>query len=370
MEVSGYAVRFCEASGCDHTDPEFCSNPKGTKYYLDPLTSNLNQIKGIRLVVAHDDAYVVGTCIEEIRDPSRGIYIRCEVDDAYLVEAMKRRFDIYKGKYNKNLKSFEIYWKKVLSSFSLAHRPGDGVVKHVSLVDSPGRLGSAVTYSDKRGKILLKRRPENVHVSDVVASHTTSAAYVPDRLSYLLKNTLKSHSPKDLLYLTAGRDTHKMPRKQELFDITLLKTAVDRALSERKRKRRSDSPSDDSGDEEDYYSRNSSKRSRRTVEASRERDEQHQTAIATPSAESHTLEILKAMKEEMDQIREAVIKNSTHDQPKLVETTANPVAIPPPTEPVTVEASRPVAHQHQATISIPLVGTRADDLTNWVMRGL
>lgn len=213
MEVSGYVVRFCGAGSCAHNSSEGCPNATDTKYYIDP-EDNLDVV-GVPLVVAHNKRFVVGKCISQVKTAA-GLFLRCVVDDAYFLESLRRRFDDYKDNYNSNV-TFETFCKKTLSSFSLSHEVNTKVVRHVSLVDTPGRQGTTVDYETNL-RIVLKRRAENQFISDIVASH--SAAYLPtaDRTSYLLKSTSLSHNPNDVCYINASRN--KMDYQDQFSEAT------------------------------------------------------------------------------------------------------------------------------------------------------
>lgn len=201
MNVTGYVVRFCTARGCHHESEEKCSNPPSSVYYIDPDQNMV--IKDTPLVVTHNQEYIVGKCEVQVDRPE-GILLRCVIDDAYFLESLRRRFEDYRGKYNPAIPDFETYCKKTLSSFSLSHCAPTKKVRHVSLVDTPGRTGTAVVYVSDPAIVLI-RREKNQHISDIIASHSTAYLTVPDRKSYLLKNTSLSHNPRDLCYINAGR---------------------------------------------------------------------------------------------------------------------------------------------------------------------
>ena len=207
MEAVGYVVRFCEKPNCTHIDETVCANPINTKYFVDP--NNLDKIGPIastNIVVNHDDMLgVVGVCTYELRT-NKGIIIRCSIDDKYLIDSMDIRYKLYKRSHNNDIESISVFWKKVLSSFSLSHNPETGHVKHVSLVDMPGRIGTSIQYNSTPDKILLKQRPENNIIPDILATLTIASLSASDRNEYLLRNTLNSLNPKDTSYLTASRD--------------------------------------------------------------------------------------------------------------------------------------------------------------------
>jgi len=341
MEIEGYAVRYCTRPGCTHRSDGggTCPNPEDTKYYVDPKVG-LRDICGVRLVVAHDDGHVVGRCTFEDSSDGKGIFVRCEMDDAYLFEAMARRHDIYKEKYNNDIPSPETLWKKVMTSFSLAHNPATGVVRHVSLVDSPGRVGTAVTYA-RRPEILLKRRPENLYISDLISSQSTAAQNALDRNQYLWKNTLYSHRPNDIVYLTASRNNNNMSRNhQSDFDCGIfsqrLRDFIDREERRRTtRGRRVHEYDDDSGDE-DGMTPSSSKRQR--VDASRD-TEQQQSQQNNKNNEA----LMKVMMEGFKQMQEtmtAAMTAKAATQPPL-----------PPAAPVVNEPQPPVVPQVAAAVA-------------------
>lgn len=201
MDVSGYVVRFCGARSCTHSSKEGCPNATDTKYYINP-EDNLN-IVGSPLVVAHNRRFVVGKCVSQVKTGT-SLYLRCVIDDAYFLESLRRRFDDYKDNYNSNV-TFETFCKKTLSSFSLSHEVNTKAVRHVSLVDTPGRQGTAVDYKMESGRVVLKRRAENQFISDIIASHSSAYLSTADRTSYLLKSTSLSHNPTDLCYINASR---------------------------------------------------------------------------------------------------------------------------------------------------------------------
>lgn len=203
MNVIGYAVRFCEDKSCSHSSADGnCCNRTSSKYFVDPSNTSLIA-KGTPLVIAHDQKHVVGHCSFQ-HNTCSGILLSCEIDDYYFLECLKRRFDDFVLKYNPAISTFENYCKKTLCSFSLSHIPSSNSVRHISLVDTPGRKGTAVNYI-KNQRVILKRRAENVHISDIIASHSTAYANLTDRRSYLLENDGLSYSPGDLCYINASR---------------------------------------------------------------------------------------------------------------------------------------------------------------------
>ena len=346
MEIEGYAVRYCTRPGCSHrSDGGNCTNPEDTKYYVDPRVG-LRDICGVRLVVAHDDGHVVGRCTFEDSSDGRGIFVRCEMDDAYLFEAMSRRYDIYKEKYNSDIPSPETLWKKIMTSFSLAHNPDTGVVRHVSLVDSPGRVGTAVSYA-RRPEILLKRRPENLYISDLVSSQSTAAQNASDRNQYLWRNTLYSHRPNDTVYLTASRNTMSRHHQSD-FDCGIfsqrLREFIDREeRRQTNRGRRAREYVHDSGDEDGMSPSSSSKRQR--VEASRDNEQQPQQTAQNNNNEA----LMKVMMEGFKQMQETMTaamtaKAATQPPPPAA------VAVPPPpqvaVEPVVPQVAAAVAPTH------------------------
>lgn len=200
MEVSGYVVRFCDGRSCSHESDETCPNSYGTKYYINP-EDDIRAV-GAPLMVAHNERLIVGKCVSQVKT-DKSLYLTCEIDDAYFLESLRRRYNDYTDNYNANV-TFETFCKKTLSSFSLSHEVKSKRVRHVSLVDTPARKGTAVDYAIDQS-IVLKRRAKNQYISDVIASH--SAAYLPsaDRTNYLLQNTSLSHNPRDVCYINASR---------------------------------------------------------------------------------------------------------------------------------------------------------------------
>ncbi len=348
MEVEGYAIRYCTRPGCTHRSNTGCPNPEDTKFYVDPR-KGLRDICGVRLVVAHDDGHVVGRCTFEDSSDGNGIFVRCEVDDAYLFEAMSRRHNIYKEKYNSDIPSLETLWKKIMTSFSLAHNPESGVVRHVSLVDSPGRVGTAVTYA-RRPEIVLKRRPENLYISDLVSSQSTAAQNAPDRNHYLWRNTLFSHRPNDTVYLTASRNT--MSRHQSDFDYGMfsqrLHDFIDSEQCRRTRERRSREYADDSGDE---YGDSAPPSKRQRVEANRDTAEQQR-----PTQSNDNEALMKVMRDGFKQMQETMTTAMTANKAALAPTPQAVVEQPPVVPQVAVpkvtpmmvdvEASRPKGAVH------------------------
>lgn len=253
MEVSGYVVKFCCNTNCIHQNSNLCTNAINSKFYIDPQKS-LNNIKGVSLVVAHNDNHIIGTCVLEKHVSGEGIFIKCIIDDIYLLDTIERQWVIYKQKYNKSISKIT-FWKKVLSSFSLSHSPDTGIVQHVSLVDSPGRIGTAVTYKELEHSksIVLKRRNENRYISDVISTQTAAAISASDRQQYLLKNTKYSYNPNDIFYITASRT---MTTPQDRFDNRVLTLAVKRTLKELQKDKSDDylylSDSDDSDNDRRY----------------------------------------------------------------------------------------------------------------------
>lgn len=273
MEVKGYVVKFCCKTNCIHQNSNSCTNAINSKFYIDPQNS-LNTIKGVSLVVAHNDNHIIGTCVSEKHVLGEGIFIKCIIDDLYLLDAIKRQWAIYKQKYNKTISKIT-FWKKVLSSFSLSHSPDTGNVQHVSLVDSPGRIGTAVTYKELEHSksIVLKRRNENKYISDVISTQTAAAISASDRQQYLLKNTKYSYNPDDVLYITASRE---MATPQERFDKRFLTLAVKRTIKELQKDRHNNNyfyPSDsDDSENEQRVQNKKRRRDRRELEEYRERD--------------------------------------------------------------------------------------------------
>lgn len=202
MDVTGYVARFCTDAACAHDDssPD-CSNNVTSRFYIDPA-ERLN-ILDKPLVVTHNDRFIVGRCVMQA-STSKGLLLKCRIDDAYFLESLRRRYDDFKENYNPAIPDFETYCKKTLSSFSLSHNNASKVVRHVSLVDTPGRLGTAVTYT-MNPEVVLKRRLENEHISDIVASHSSAYTTQNDRRPYLVRNDQYSHTPSDLCYINAQR---------------------------------------------------------------------------------------------------------------------------------------------------------------------
>lgn len=202
MDVTGFVARFCEDTACTHDGSNSeCSNQKTSRFYINP-EEHLD-ILNKPLVVTHNDKYVIGRCTLQLTT-AKGLLLRCEIDDVYFLESLRRRFDDFKDNYNPTIPNFETFCKKTLCSFSLSHNCVTKDVRHVSLVDTPGRLGTAVTYRSNP-RVVLKRRTENQHISDIVASHSTAYTSQNDRRSYLIRNDKYSHSPSDLCYINAQR---------------------------------------------------------------------------------------------------------------------------------------------------------------------
>lgn len=253
MDVFGYIVRFCDDWSCSHTNDQTCSNATTSKYYIDP-EDDIN-ITGVPLVVVHNEKFIVGKCSEQVKT-DKGIFIKCVIDDAYFKECLERRYVNYKNTYNATI-SFETFCKKTLSSFSLSHEVNFKKVRHVSLVDTPGRKGTAVNYIMKPG-LLLKRRTDNQYISDVIASH--SAAYLPvaDRTSYLVHNTILSYNPGDVCYINASRKMHFQDQFNEAKEIYKIVKKLQSeqenegrsTVSSLKRNRKTEDDSYDDADEE------------------------------------------------------------------------------------------------------------------------
>ena len=203
--VKGYVVRYCTDEGhCNHDSITCidCPNPTDTVYYVNP-NEQLENLVGKPLIVTHNENFVIGHCLTEAKSP-KGIFIVCQIDDAYYLESIRRRFKEHRERYNKDLQSFETYLKKTLSSFSLSHSPKEKTVKHIALVDTPGRKGTAVDYIPNTS-VVLKRRPNNLHISDIIASHSTAYLPVSDRKEYLIANARLSYNQNDTVYINANR---------------------------------------------------------------------------------------------------------------------------------------------------------------------
>ena len=287
MEVSGYVVRFCGASSCSHTSSENCPNATDTKYYINP-EDHLN-VTGTPLVVAHNSKFVVGKCISQVKTKI-SLFLRCVINDIYFLDSLRRRFNDYKDNYNSNI-TFETFCKKTLSSFSLSHEVNTGVVRHVSLVDTPGRQGTAVDYKKNLGLVLV-RRPENQFISDIIATHSAAYLTTTDRASYLLKSTSLSHNPTDICYINASRKMDYQDQFQEAAEIYKVWKTLNadkngggdtpsRAL---KRNRKTEN---DGSDNEDEGNLESSRKLRKTdtIEAS----------CATETAQPMVVEAMKSL---------------------------------------------------------------------------
>lgn len=246
MNVVGYVVRFCTNRGCSHTNEETCPNLPGSKYYISP--DHVINITGKPLVVTHNQKYIVGICKFQ-STTNKGILVVCNIDDAYFMECLGRRYNDFKEKYNPNIEKFETLCKKTLSSFSLSHDRVTNDVRHVSLVDTPGRLGTAVTYIVNNG-VVLKYRKDNLYISDALASHSTAYLTAADRRNYLLKNTSFSYNPEDLGYINASRTMNHHADFDQAAEIYKIMKAIKRT-----RQNENDSPEIDDGE-------NNSKRSR------------------------------------------------------------------------------------------------------------
>lgn len=222
MNVVGFVVRFCTTAGCEHGsgDHEYnieggggggedCVNRKtpDNQYYIDPDQAKMfaQNLVGTPLVIAHDNSYPVGKCVSVCALPT-GILLTAYIDEGHLISCLVRQYDMYKENYNASIE-FTDYCKKMLSSFSLSHNRNTGELNHVSLVDQPGRAGTAVTYSnlDKKKERLLKWRDGNKFISDVLATHSAAYLTAKDRLPYQERNTAYSHNPHDVAYLNASR---------------------------------------------------------------------------------------------------------------------------------------------------------------------
>ena len=213
FSVSGYVVRFCTRYGeCNHkssTKP-VCPNPTDTEFYINPNVS-LKNLEKSPLTAAHNNGHVIGYCSFAIKT-SNGIFVECFIDDAYYIECMRRRYEEHINMYNKYLDSFETYLKKNLCSFSLSHCAQTNEVKHIALVDTPARIGTAVDYTPN-SSVLLKRRAENIHISDIIASHSTVYLSASDRKDYLIANAKLSHNRNDIVFINASK-------KRKMSEIT------------------------------------------------------------------------------------------------------------------------------------------------------
>ena len=214
MNVSGYVVRFCPNKACKHTTDTCCnSNSPSNQYYID--RDEVLNIVGVPLVVAHDTESVIGRCVWQKNIPD-GILVKCVIDDTFFMECMLRRFNHYRMKYNKQIKDVESFCKKTLSSFSLSHNISSKQVRHVALVDTPGRKGTAVDYQ-KNNAVVLVRRSENKYITDNIASHSAAFLPVSDRKEYLIENTKYSINASDFGYISANRAL-KMANQFEFDD--------------------------------------------------------------------------------------------------------------------------------------------------------
>ncbi|RUS70275.1 hypothetical protein EGW08_021952 [Elysia chlorotica] len=227
MNAKGYVIRFCTNTSCPHDRSSVgqCPNPQVDKFYVDP-DGIIEPLDGVPLVIAHDDAHIVGYCKEE-QISDEGHLVTCVINDEFLVETMRRRFREYIKRYNRNIGDVGVLWKKMISSFSLSHEPRTGRVKHISLVDTPGRVGTAIKYSPDPSIVLIKR-PENEFIADVLSAHTAHATNSWDRNDYLCRNTRHSFEPTDIGFICAERNMGDF----DGLDGTIIDRVVDRLFSQ------------------------------------------------------------------------------------------------------------------------------------------
>ena len=356
MEVVGYAARFCTAPGCDHNaSSDCCCNVIDSKYYIN--SSEELDIVGVPLVVGHNNRHVVGSCIRQNKT-AEGILLVCQIDDVYFLDSLRRRFDEFKENYNASIPNFETFCKKTLCSFSLSHNRLTKHVKHVSLVDTPGRIGTAVIYKTKPG-LLFKRRPDNYYISDIIATHSTAFSYQGDRKKYLLQNDSFSHSPGDLSYINAQRDlSNIMPQSnQEDFETVLRFFKIYKSMNDNDDcKGRNKDNNLKRNRQQDNYDVDDDNMGLSKVGGKRGKCCEDDVTASAPREEPHldNAKMLEVMMENTKQLKQL----TTSLQTSILQQTFQQAVPTEHPEPTTSNATSPIAPPTQVTTAVEVEASR------------
>lgn len=236
VRFTGYLVRFCPDSppsppksgggGFDDDDTtEYCRTHSSVDcpnhyrgghniYYVDRVRDAPRIIQSIRskrppIVVGHNDnalnevGYVES--VKLLQD--QGVLIEGIIDDEVLLNAIQNQHRAYRQQYTENI-SYSEYLKNVFSSISLSHNPQTGDVKHIGLVNIPGRPGTAVSYSKESSKSRVLRRPSAsssavFNPNDLLTAHVVAFSRRSDRPDLLKHNSRFSYD-NTTNYITAS----------------------------------------------------------------------------------------------------------------------------------------------------------------------
>lgn len=214
ISFTGYVVKFCENTKCNHRDQRVCVNPISSDFYISPknvfdLSKNIT--KGTPVVLAHDAKSKVGE-IRESTVTSSGVLVRGYINDVRLLTALSAQLKIYKELYSKKM-TYENYVKNIFSSISLSHNPNSLHVNHIGLVNIPGRAGTEINYKKTSSVPLTTYSNSETEFRDSISTHLVAFLRNPDRVEKLSRNNRVSFESKNPCYLQASEKPHqfKMP---------------------------------------------------------------------------------------------------------------------------------------------------------------
>ena len=203
LTVAGYGIKLCDHKRCR---PNNCTNVRNSKYYVDErdIPNLANKCKGTNIVVNHQNELVIGKVTSAVYVEQKGLFIEGYLDDHYFLTYMHKVYDTYRTAKGNGV-NFLDYLKGLFPSFSLSSRGAE--FEHVSLVITPGRKGTNVSYKLLQcAEIPLSIRQDNINISENVLAFVSVYLPEPDRKYYLSCSQDSSVDPKNFAFLRASRE--------------------------------------------------------------------------------------------------------------------------------------------------------------------
>ena len=207
LQIKGFGVKLCDHTSCDVNT---CSNVRNNCYFVEEsdISDLARQCVNSPIVLDHDNDKVIGYVTSSYHEPGKGLYIEGFIDDFYFLQTVHGSFDKYKQK-KKNVEFLQ-YLKNIYPAFSLSSN--GKIFEHVSLVLTPRRKGTNVTYLPLRDiKRELVTREENSNISEHVLGYMTVYLPEPDRKYYLSCSQRSSINPNNVEFLRASREPMEPP---------------------------------------------------------------------------------------------------------------------------------------------------------------
>ena len=223
LQIIGWGVKLCDHSTCNEDD---CSNIENSIYYIDKdwLQIIAEKCQKTPLVLNHSKFIIgyVDFCEYQL---NKGLYISCIIDDYDFLTFIHDAFVTYMQKKKNKAVTFKDWLKSIFSAYSISNRQID--FEHVSLVMTPGRKGTNVSYIDMP-QISLISRPNNSNIRNHIFGYASIYLSESDRKKYLSVCNKSSLLPNDYHFLRAERSLN-MQSEQSLTTVENLQNDTESA---------------------------------------------------------------------------------------------------------------------------------------------